>query len=127
MDPTMKDHEQDQEPAFAISTVRIGAWDADGMPAPSTETAVCNYCGRFATQLVESGSSENDGDDVFRMRIRKTTTAIIYICDEHYEDAVSELIDMYGWATNTHEENELAMKVSDFATDVRMEDDPATR
>lgn len=96
---------------YAISTVHIGMWGSDGAPVPTVESAVCDTCGGWAATLCSATSRSTVSNSLTDRRVSRFTTTVVYTCPEHYEAAITTLVDEFGSASNWYGPDELALEV----------------
>lgn len=97
---------------YAISTVEIVGAGQDGGPMAATESAVCDVCGDWASELWVAGEVTGWGDMFKDRRTSRTVSVTVYACPKHSDDVVDALVEEYGGASNFVPDVSLASKVS---------------
>lgn len=95
---------------YPISIVRLSAWGADDEPMPTVTSAVCDVCGKWASNLWIAGKASTADDSVSHVRVSRREILHVYACPEHSEQVVDSLLEEYGMASNTYDPDELAEK-----------------
>jgi hypothetical protein len=98
---------------FPISVVRIDMWKGDRTPVPTVESAVCDVCGGWASQLWTTAMTTTRDDSLTDVRISRKTKVIVYACPDHSDKVEDALVDEFGSAFNRDDLDELARKVSE--------------
>lgn len=96
---------------YPLSTVSIGMWKSDGTPSPTVDSAVCDVCGDWASNMWISGQTTTVGDSLYDVRISRRMRVVVYACPEHSDDVANALTDEYGSTTNAYDPDELALRV----------------
>lgn len=97
---------------YAISVVSIGSWSTDGEPMPSVQSAVCDYCGGWASELWTAGRSmDRGGDPLFNAKVSRTERVTVYACPTHSIQVGDQLADEFGGASNAYQADELALEI----------------
>lgn len=98
--------------SYAIAVVEISGSLIDGSPVAFIQSAICDECGSWASDLLVSGETTTaDDDDITKRRISRQTQVIVYTCQDHREKLTSALVDEFGHASNFYRPNELANAV----------------
>ena len=101
----------DVEPGtYGIGTVHIGGAKSDGSPVAFVESAVCDECGGWASEVCVSGESRAIGE-MTDIRVSRRVVVICYACPDHYQMIMDRLCDTYGIASNRYDPDELALMV----------------
>lgn len=103
--------------SYPIATVHISGEKADGTPAATIESATCDECGGWASNLwqVEQIAATGEFDN---RRISRKTDILVFTCPEHHEKIGDELCEEYGGCSGGYRPEPLAITVAKEARDI---------
>ena len=96
----------------AITTVSIGAWKEDGSPTAFMESAVCDECGEWATNLATATRARAREEVFGDRRTSRKENAVVYACDIHRDSVSGRLASEYGYSMNDIYPDALSAKVA---------------